>query len=119
MRKILISATALFMSVSVLMAGCSTSSSPEGANSTATAEELTPDGKYAETVTYTVGKSTPGIPKLPAGQSYEDNAFTQYLKETLNIQNENKFEAQSGDNYDQKVAMAVASDDLPDIMAVD
>ncbi|WP_017686988.1 extracellular solute-binding protein [Paenibacillus sp. PAMC 26794] len=119
MRKILISATALFMSVSVLVAGCTTSSSPEGANSTATAEELTPYGKYAETVTYTVGKSTPGIPKLPGGQSYEDNAFTQYLKETLNIQNENKFEAQSGDNYDQKVAMAVASGDLPDIMAVD
>lgn len=114
----LISATALFMSVSIFT-GCAKSPGPEETKTSATAEELTPFGKYAETVNYTVGKATPGIPKLPQGQTYEDNAYTQYLKETLNIQSKNKFEAQSGDNYDQKVAMAVASGDLPDIMAVD
>ncbi|MEK6992927.1 MULTISPECIES: extracellular solute-binding protein [unclassified Paenibacillus] len=118
MKKMLISATALFMSVSIFT-GCAKSPGPEETKTSATAEELTPFGKYAETVNYTVGKATPGIPKLPQGQTYEDNAYTQYLKETLNIQSKNKFEAQSGDNYDQKVAMAVASGDLPDIMAVD
>lgn len=120
MKKIFSIAAAATMAFGIL-AGCSMTSSSEEdeqPKSAATKEELRPFGKYKETVTYTIGKSTPGIPKLPEGQTYEDNAYTQYLKETLNIQNENKFEAQ-GDAYSQKVSMAVASDDLPDIMAVD
>jgi putative aldouronate transport system substrate-binding protein len=122
MKKLVLLVAILMMSLGVL-AGCgvekSSSSSDEETKTKATAEELTPFGKYEETVTYTVGKSTPGIPKLPEGQTYEDNAYTQYLKETLNIQNENMFEAQTGDAYDQKVSMAVATGDIPDIMAVD
>jgi len=112
MKKLVLLVAILMMSLGVL-AGCgvgkSSSSSDEETKTKATAEELTPFGKYEETVTYTVGKSTPGIPKLPEGQTYEDNAYTQYLKETLNIQNENMFEAQTGDAYDQKVSMAVAT----------
>lgn len=120
MKKPLLVITALALSFSAL-AGCVKSADPAkdtGAKTTATAEELKPFGKYKETLTYTVGKATPGIPKLPAGQTYVDNAYTQYLKETLNVQNVNKFEAQSGDAYDQKVSMAVVSGDLPDIMQV-
>lgn len=122
MKKVLIIFSAFLMLLSLLTGCMMTSGSDEketNLKSTATAEELKPFGKYKETVTYTIGKSTPGIPKLPEGQTYEDNAYTQYLKETLNIQNVNKFEAQTGDAYDQKVSMAVASSDLPDIMAVD
>lgn len=113
----------LFLTIVLLvsiMSACSMKKTKDDGEtkSVASEEELTPFGKYEETVTYTVGKATPGIPKLPQGQTYEDNAYTQYLKETLNVQNENKFEAQSGDAYDQKVSMAVASGDLPDIMSV-
>jgi putative aldouronate transport system substrate-binding protein len=121
MKKFITICAVLLMSLGVLT-GCMMQSSSEKEPETktvATSEELKPYGKYKETVTYTVGKATPGIPKLPEGQTYEDNAYTQYLKETLNIQNVNKFEAQSGDAYDQKVSMAVASGDLPDIMSVD
>ncbi|MBT2755846.1 extracellular solute-binding protein [Mesobacillus foraminis] len=121
MGKIFLMVAAATM-VFAILAGCSMTSGSEEdlkPKTVATKEELKPFGKYKETVTYTIGKGTPGIPKLPEGQTYEDNAYTRYLKETLNIQNKNKFEAQSGDAYDQKVSMAVASDDLPDIMAVD
>lgn len=120
MKKMFSIIAVSLLSFSVLT-GCSIGSSSKEDTKTktvATAEELKPFGKYEKTVTYTVGKSTPGIAKLPAGQTYEDNAYTKYLKETLNIQSENKFEAQDGDAYDQKVSMAIASGDLPDIMAV-
>ncbi|TWD93406.1 carbohydrate ABC transporter substrate-binding protein (CUT1 family) [Neobacillus bataviensis] len=121
MKKIISIAAVSMMSFGIL-AGCSVGSSSSEDTDTktiATKEDLKPFGKYKETVTYTVGKSTPGIAKLPPGQTYEENAYTKYLKETLNIQSKNKFEAQDGDAYKQKVSMAVASGDLPDIMAVD
>lgn len=121
MKKVFSIAAVTMMSFGIL-AGCSVGSSSSGDTDTkpiANKEELKPFGKYKETVTYTVGKSTPGIAKLPPGQTYEDNAYTKYLKETLNIQSKNKFEAQDGDAYKQKVSMAVASGDIPDIMAVD
>ncbi|MFT8469388.1 ABC transporter substrate-binding protein [Oenococcus sp.] len=85
----------------------------------ATKQQLKPFGKYKKTITYTIGKSTPGIPKLPKGSTYEKNAYTKYLKQLLNIQNKDSFEAETGDSYNQKVSMAVASSDLPDIMSVD
>ena len=76
-------------------------------------------GKYDELVTYTIGKNTPGSPRFPDGDTYENNAYTRYLKEVLNVQNENVFEAANGDAYDQKVSMAIATGDIPDIMKVD
>lgn len=79
----------------------------------------TPYGKYEELITYTVGKNTPGSPRLPEGDTYENNAYTRYLKEVLNVQNKNVFEAANGDAYDQKVSMAVATGEIPDIMKVD
>lgn len=79
----------------------------------------TPYGKYDKLITYTIGKNTPGSPRIPEGDDYENNAYTRYLKDVLNIQNENEFEAANGDPYDQKVSMAVATGDIPDIMKVD
>jgi putative aldouronate transport system substrate-binding protein len=119
MKKILAWGAALLMIVSVL-SGCTMAknSNDNKTKTVASAQELKPLGKYKKTVTYTIGKATPGIPKLPSGQTYENNAYTKYLKKTLNIQSKNKFEAQAGDAYKQKVSMAVASGDLPDIMSV-
>ena len=58
-----------------------------------------PYGKYDELVTYTTGYSlTNQGADVLAGTPYENdtpenNAYTRYLKELLNIQNENDFEA--------------------------
>lgn len=84
-----------------------------------------PYGKYPELVTYTSGYNltNQGADTL-AGTPYENdtpenNAYTRYLREVLNVQNENLFEAVSGPDYNQKVSMAIASQDIPDIMYVE
>lgn len=46
----------------------------------------TPFGKYPEMVTYTLGKEiTTNRSNMPAGDTYENNAYTRYLLEILNI----------------------------------
>ena len=45
--------------------------------------ETTPLGKYPELVTYTLGQMKgANNSNLPDGQTYEDNAYTRYLKKT-------------------------------------
>lgn len=82
----------------------------------------TPYGKYPETVVYTLGKTATNFDVLD-GTEYEgdddvNDAWTRYLKEKLNIQNTNLFEANDGDDYEQKVSMAIVSGEIPDIMVV-
>lgn len=74
-------------------------------------------GKYKETVTCNIGRSTIANPKFPEGDSYENNAYTRYLEERLNIKVVDAFEA-NGEDYDRQVSLAIASEDLPDIMKV-
>ncbi len=84
----------------------------------------TPYGKYPELVTYTLGKSTAANTRLPAdgkyaSDNYEDNAYTRLIKGLYNIQNKDVFEAIGGESYDQKVSMAIAGGEIPDVMIVD
>lgn len=78
----------------------------------------TPYGKYPALVTYTLAKmSAAGNSNMPQGDTYEDNAYTRYLKELLNIQNENIFE-EKDEQYYITVDMAISSGEIPDIMVV-
>ena len=80
----------------------------------------TPYGKYPETVNYTLGKTVTNFDVLDGtkyeGDDDENNAWTRYLKEKLNVQNTDLFEANDGDDYEQKVSMAIVSGEIPDIM---
>ena len=129
MKKKVISMTLAMLMLGTTIAGCG-DSGDSTANMTeeekAAWEEAANDpyGKYPELVTYTTGYNltAQGADTL-AGTAYEndtpsDNAYTRYLKELLNIQNENEFEAQTGDDYNQKVSLAIASQEIPDIMFV-
>ena len=79
----------------------------------------TPYGKYPETVTYTLGKiSGANHANLPVGATYEDNAYTSYLKDMLNIQNKDVFELEDGSTYEQAVEMAIEDNDIPDVLVV-
>lgn len=80
--------------------------------------ETSPLGKYPELVTYTLGqmKGTNNS-NLPDGQTYEDNAYTRYLKKTLNIQNENVF-MESEERYDEALNILVKDRNLPDVFLV-
>lgn len=103
--------------VSTIFTGCGSSGDTNVKDTSKAA--TTPYGKYDQQVVYTLGKATPGSPRFPKGDTYENNAYTRYLKEVLNVQNKDAFEAASGDAYKQKVSMAIASGTIPDIMQVD
>lgn len=78
----------------------------------------TPDGKYPELITYTLGKLTgANNSNLPEGETYEDNAYTRYLRERFNIQNKDVFEEED-EQYDVSVSVAISSGNLPDLMVV-
>ena len=73
----------------------------------------TPLGKYPETVTYTLGKiAGANNSNLPVGNTYENNAYTRYLKKILNIQNEDVFELQDGNTYEEAVNVAIEDRDI-------
>lgn len=80
--------------------------------------ETSPLGKYPETVTYTLGqmKGT-GNSNLPEGETYENNAYTRYLKKILNVQNKNIF-MESEEGYDEALNILVKDRNLPDIFLV-
>ena len=80
--------------------------------------ETSPLGKYPELVTYTLGQmKETNNSNLPEGQTYEDNAYTRYLKKTLNVQNKNIF-MESEERYDEALNILVKDRNLPDIFLV-
>ena len=77
----------------------------------------TPYGKYPELITYTLGKMTGGNnSNMPGEDTYENNAYTRYLKNMLNVQNEDAFEAY--EDYDEVVSMSIETGEMPDVMVV-
>lgn len=124
-KTIAISLCAL-MTVSFL-AGCSgkeedsqSSSSSTAANGSSTSEqkdEADPFAPYDKAVTFTVGMSINPTEKYPEGDSPENNQYTRYIKEKLNVDVEVVWTASNSD-YNQKVNLAIASDDLPDGLSV-
>ena len=74
-------------------------------------------GKYEDPVTVEVVQSiNPSLP-LPEGDSTTDNFYTRYIKENMNIDIKVKWQTSSSD-YSQKMNLAIASNDLPDILVV-
>ena len=55
---------------------------------------------------------------MPEDDTYENNAYTRYLKNKLNIQNKNAFE-DIGSNYDNMLNIAISENNIPDVMVVD
>ncbi len=81
--------------------------------------ETTPLGKYPETVTYTLGKiAGSNNANLPPGNTYENNAYTRYLKKVLNIQNDDIFELEAGGSYEEVLEMVIEDRNIPDVLVV-
>lgn len=80
--------------------------------------ETTPYGAYPELVTYTLAQiSGANNSNLPEGDTYEDNAYTRYLKKMLNIQNDTVY-TDTEERYSELVNILVKDQNLPDIMVV-
>ena len=74
---------------------------------------------YNKIDTYTLGKiAGANNSNLPVGNTYENNAYTRYLKEILNIQNADVFELQDGNTYEEAVNVAIEDRDIPDVLVV-
>lgn len=76
-----------------------------------------PFGTYENEITVTVGRQTLQNPKMPEGDTYEDNAYTRWLKDRLNIKITDEFEA-NGDDYNRQVSLALSAGEIPDMMKV-
>ena len=115
----LVSATAL---AATALAGCG-KTSEENPQTTAvkeaegTAKEDLPFSKYAETVTVHLGGSMNPNAKIPDGMSYEDNSYTRFLKDDLNIKVVYDWVASSSD-YDEKMNLCIGSGTIPEMMNV-
>jgi putative aldouronate transport system substrate-binding protein len=123
-----IAAICLASSLLILSAcGGNNSSSPsnnakESPASTASSAPVNADpfGKYDETVTISIGKGVdPTDKSLPGGDTPENNQYTRYIKDTINLETKIAWQASSsGTDYDQKVNLSIASNDLPDALVV-
>lgn len=78
----------------------------------------TPYGQYPELMTYTLGKmSSTNNSNMPEGDTYENNAYTRYIRSLINVQNKDLFE-ENDTQYNTTISMAMATGNLPDIMVV-
>jgi putative aldouronate transport system substrate-binding protein len=55
--------------------------------------------------------------KFPPGDDVVNNPFTRMIKAVMNIQIEEKWTASSADDFNQKMNMSMATDDMPDIFS--
>ena len=115
----LVSATAL---AATALAGCG-KTSEESTQTTAvseaegTAKEDLPLSKYPETVTIHLGGSLNSNTKIPEGMSYEDNSYTRFLKDDLNIEVVYDWVASSSD-FGEKMNLCIGSGTIPELMNV-
>lgn len=72
---------------------------------------------YEEPVTMTVGRTAMSSLELPDGHDMEHNLYLDYIREKAGVDVRYEWLVDSG-NYNQKVNLAIASGDLPDVMLV-
>lgn len=77
-----------------------------------------PYGAYPELVTYTLGQMNgANNSNLPDQDTYEDNAYTRYLRKMLNIQNDNVY-MEREDRYDELVNILAKDQTLPNVLVI-
>ncbi|MCQ6563529.1 extracellular solute-binding protein [Paenibacillus mendelii] len=82
------------------------------------AEEAFDYFKYKEPVEITIIKDVPPGLKLPEGETIEDNSFSRFVKKHTNIDFKVAWYA-TGQDFVRKQQLAIASNDIPDVMLVD
>ncbi len=128
MKKRWISALLACVMAMGTFAGCGTGGNSSGDDAAAKSEaqdnlpvdengDPSPFGKYKDPVTVEIVQSINPSIALPDGDSATDNYYTRYIKENMNIDIKVKWQAASSD-YSQKLNLAIASNDLPDILVV-
>lgn len=102
-------------SESAVSGGESEASAPAGENGTVW-DAYSP---YDETVVFTTCRVKPSWDQnFASGDDILNNPYTRYVEEVVNVRREIAWETDSN-NYPQKLSLAVASGDIPDVMTVD
>ena len=74
---------------------------------------------FEQPVKVTIGMSVdPTNKTLPVGDSADSNQYTRYLEKNFNIQIEASWTAASGNDFNQRVSLAISSNTMPDAMVV-
>ncbi|NLG25957.1 MAG: extracellular solute-binding protein [Clostridiales bacterium] len=73
---------------------------------------------YAETLQLNIAQAVDSTYTFPEGMDYENNGILNAAEAALNIDVKDAWQAQSGADYDQKVNLSIASNDLPDGLTV-
>ncbi|NRF93566.1 extracellular solute-binding protein [Paenibacillus frigoriresistens] len=106
------------MALVVLMTACSSGgASKDGVKQAADPNVKVDPFKMPNPIEVTTFKSLSPGAKLPAGDTVESNQYMKYISEKTNINFKILWYAASQD-YDQKMKLAIASNDLPDVMLV-
>jgi len=83
------------------------------------AEKPDPFGKYPELIEVTTIKPIGNNPKLPEGESYEDNTYNRFMMEQLNVKPKFVWMApQDGNAYMKKLDLAIAANDIPEVFTL-
>jgi putative aldouronate transport system substrate-binding protein len=89
------------------------------AETTAVQEAADPYGKYEQPIDLTIGMGfDPSDKSLAEGDTLENNQYTRYIADNLNVNVKLAWQAANGNDYNQKVNLVIASNDLPDGMVV-
>lgn len=78
---------------------------------------VSPLGKYEDPVTVEIVQSINPTITMPEGDSATDNYYTRFIKDNMNIDISVKWSASSSD-YNEKLNLAIAANDIPDILVV-
>ncbi|MDQ0973594.1 putative aldouronate transport system substrate-binding protein [Neobacillus niacini] len=110
----------LLMVIGTTLAACSKETSSEDHKKEPVSGDKDPLGKYKSpiTVTEVLGYGKPEDSKTKKGVTPQTNGYVKKLKEMLNIDVKYDWTV-ANEQFEQKFSLAVASGDLPDIMAID
>jgi putative aldouronate transport system substrate-binding protein len=115
MKRFLLVCMALF--IVGFLVGCKGGKSQSGSPSAALTGPGDWNYKYPEMVTVAIGRSGDQTNYFD-GENYENNIFTNWIKDTYNIEIKSAFWVNNDADHFQKVALAISSGDIPDIMQV-
>ena len=104
---------ALLMSMVMLLPTCMVGAGAEEV----TDDIMTPYGKYPEPVYLTTGKRTDPTAEWPEGDDVDNNFFTRYTMDKINVQTKTVWSVDES-AYIEKLTLDMAADNLPDIFSI-
>ncbi|WP_394184906.1 extracellular solute-binding protein [Metabacillus halosaccharovorans] len=120
MKKLLVLLAILLAFTSLIACtGNNVSSNKSNESSNEISEEnIDPLGSFSEPVEISIGRGIDPNYKFDGDDTPEDNVYTRWLEDQYNIVTKHEWEATTGEDYEQKVSLSIASNDIPDAMVV-